>query len=271
MLAPVRARGVGVAHQQRAVAPRQREDLLARQVDRPEHVLEIADRNAAERDAEEFAGAGADAAREIDRPLAGRAILRRCADEQAGIGVRAQMAEIVAVGQVEPDIGADARAVRQPAARVDDREGLDLRQACDLFLQVAMHRVVAGDPVEGLGRIGVHLRDRILDVAQDQVDCMDRARGLLAEDQGQIGDVAPRVLQGVGAQLEDGKSHSQDRDCEQHGPCHHGRHVADQRGQMAEHELTIGKSHCATIKVAASRISPRRARMYEWYRAGAQV
>ena len=241
-----------MAHQQRAVAPGEREDLLARQVDRAEHILEITDRNAAERNAEELSGAGADAAREIDRPLAGCAIARRRADEQAGIRMRAQMGEIVAVRQVESDIGADARAVHQLAARVDDREGLDLRQARDLFSQVAMHGGAARDLVEGLGRIGVHLRNRILDVAQDQVDGMHRACGLLAEDLRQIGDVAPRVLQGVGTQLQDGECHSEDRDCEQHGSGHHGRNVTDQRGQMAEHELTIGARDCATIKVAAS-------------------
>ena len=50
---PDARRGVGMAHQDRAVAPGERKGFRARQIDRPEDVLEIADRNAAERDAEE--------------------------------------------------------------------------------------------------------------------------------------------------------------------------------------------------------------------------
>ena len=149
---------------------------------------------------------------------------------------------------------------REPLARrpreVDDREGFDLREAGDLFLQLAVHRIVAGHPVEGLDRIRAHLRDVILQIAQDQIHRMDRTRRLLAEDRGQVGDVAPRVLQGVGAQLQNRESHSDDRDHEQYRPCHHGRHVPEQSIDMTEHESTISRSHCATIKVAASVFLP---------------
>ena len=197
------ARGeMGMAGQQRAVPPQQRD--AARFVARDHGVepLEIAQLDRAEDDAEELPIRGRDPAGDIDRPGAGAAIGHGFADEALRRVIGGQGAEIVPVRHIDGGDGPVAGEIDQPALGIDGRDGIELRQAADAAAHVVMH-AHAGE----MGAKPVRCADAgdAQPVEQGVLQLLDRiegAVGLIGQDEGEALLLMQRIGQRARPQIQ---------------------------------------------------------------------
>src|SRR5712691_8301375 len=151
-------------------------------------------------------------------PCSGAQIRTRCADEDAGIVMVAKMREVVSVGQVDDRGGPESRAIDQGAVGADQSDGIDLREGLPPADQITVDIFGPHDAPQLFRVVGIPGHDLGLDLLQNKIDRLHRARGLLGQGGTEVGDLAPIACDRLFAAIPNREPGSNYRNADQDNP-----------------------------------------------------
>jgi hypothetical protein len=202
--------GVGMRgpHQQQAVATVERERAVAFAVavavdhDADEELLEVIRENRADHDPDQLSIRSLEPAAEIDRPLAGGLALQRHADERLRRIRSQQFRDEIPIADIDVGRRPGPREVDQLAVGVVHGERGDVGQPGNPLRQVLMDRERLHFPLQCRGRIDAMLAHALDQAELQQVQALQTAIQSFRQDESQIGEIAPGVIDVVGPQLD---------------------------------------------------------------------
>ena len=232
-----------MSHQDCAVLAEEQECLVVQGRNGVVDVTKVGQFHARDDDAGEFVRAAQPLREEKERD-AGDPARDRGADVEAGIGMRPQEAEEIAVRNIELPVRPAARGADEMSIVVGDGDDNRLGEPSHAVFEKLMGFLAAQPAIERLGAGGTARRRARLQLRQREVDRLDRARGLLGQDGGDVAGVVRRLVDGIGSEAQDGQADRRHR---------HGNEAGRDPDQAVDGPSMALHRHCQTGRDAADR------------------
>ena len=195
--------GAGITRDDRAVLPQNRDRPQLRQSDRLVKFFEILGPDRCDDRTEKLAARSADTARDDDRRPAVGTVLYRHPQETGRLVVQPKIRDKVAIREVGGRNRPTARRIYSLAIRINQRQGIGLRQILQPIGQKLVPFPAGKQLFELRGRFDAGTEYPVLDLIQHEVDRLQCARRLLGEGDTEIFDFLAIGLHRLPPQIPD--------------------------------------------------------------------